>query len=458
MDIELKSSATDYTEITKEDDLLGSKSPFLTVMRLNIPGFLFALSHVVQDSLDLYFIKDGYGSDGVTVVSISAIIRMLIVGFSTCYSQGITRKFTELFTKHEHEQIGELFVEMIRFNVILSIFMTILMKFITKPLISRMGIPSNLLNVAENYLLPITFLPIFISTLFLTAGILLASGRSILSGFMSIMSYLLSLVFDPIIIYVLKLNLNYIGIAFAAGPIIISVILFIPFVSNSFKFIQPRWRAFFKKPSKNFWSLLKLTLPLLNTTALGTISPIIFTMLIKKISKDEATTAKICTIYSTTMKVHMYLFLCVTSGIGGLIPSATYALCKNDKKRFKEIILWTLLIPFSITFVIASIMIIKPYLILQIWVKEKDPVIKVISPVPFYSDALDVITQILLSMIIVYNHGWLASISPFVKAAALLIPAVLFQKFAVKKVWIMHSYNIQDICSFLVTLIIFCTQ
>lgn len=248
-----------------------------------------------------------------------------------------------------------------------------------------MGIPSNLLSYAENYLLPINFLPIFILMLFLNIGVLLASGRAILAGFMSTMIYVLSLAFTPIVIYALKLNMNYIGCAFAGGLMTISVILFILFVSNCFKFIRPRWKAFFKTPSKYFRTLMGLNFQAWIQQLWALYLLLSLQCWSKKVSTDEKTIAKICTIYSTTMKIMSYLNLCVSTGIGGLISSATYVLCKNDKKRFKAIILWILLIPISITVIISSIMIIDPYLILHLWIKEKDSYIRKISPIPYYS-------------------------------------------------------------------------
>lgn len=444
--------------MTKEDKLLGGYSPFVTAMRLNIPGFVFALLHAFQDSLDLYFIKKGYGKKGVTVVSISGIVRMLVASFSSCEFQGITKKFSELFAKHDSVAAGDLFVEVFRFNIIYGAIMTTLMLSLSRTLISKMGISDEILTDGQYYLMPISFLPIFVSMIHLTTGVLLAAGRSILYAFSLICVMTISLSFDPLLIYVFKVDLKYIGFAFTAGPSIVSTVLFLLFVFPCFKMLRPRWNAFIKKPSQHFWQLLKLILPSVNTTALGCLNPIIFSILLKKATNSTGNSEKIATVYSTTMKVFQIMVVCINNGLGGLIPSATYALHNKMTQRAVSVVLWCLLLPLVATFSIAIIMIAKPFVILQIWISDKEMIdyVPKISPIPFYTSFLEPFTQSLIALIIVFNRGILASIPPLIKATALLGSAAVFAKYSGKNhLAILHAYNIQDVCNFTFTLLIF---
>ncbi|EAY10722.1 hypothetical protein TVAG_364470 [Trichomonas vaginalis G3] len=444
--------------VSKEDVLLGQHSPFIIAMRLNMPGFIFALIHAFQDSVDLYFIKKGYGTNGITVVSITGIIRMLVASFSSCEFQGITKKFSELFAKHDKQAINELFVEVFRFNLIYAAFMTTIILSITKPLISKMGIPDSLLDDGRSYLLPISFLPLFVSTLHLCTGVLLASGRSIVSYIMLLMVMTISLSSDPLLIYAFQLDLKWIGFAFASGPSIVSTVLFILFISHAFSMVTPKWSAFLRKPSSHFWSLIKLMLPSLNTTAFGCLSPILFSMLLKRSTLDTGNSAKICSVYSTTMKVFQIMVVCINNGLAGLIPSATYALHKKNTNRAIEVVAWSLLLPLIAVVTISLIMVISPYTIMKIWINDELMVSYVpkISRIPFYTSLLEPFIQMFIALAIVFNRGVLASICPLVKVSALIGSAALFSKYSKSNpLLILHSYNIQDLLNFLCSLTVF---
>lgn len=452
-EIELKS---EESEINQEDRVLGHKSELLTALRLNIPGFIFAILNAFQDTIDLYFVKKGFDTRGVAIVSICSNIRTLVLGISAFTMQGSTRKFSDYVAQSKWTEFGKLFVEMVRFNLIFGIILTAILIFAVPHLVVRMGVPEEYKKDAQMYLLPITLIPVFVSNMISIAGVFTATGRAMLGAVTQMIALATTIGMDALFIFVLKANIMWIGVAFCVGPVIISVVLFILIAAHKFKNINPVWKSFLEKPTKDFWELIKYCLPLATTIGLGVFSPIVFSVLLTKVSGENAT--NISTVYSTTMKVFLLYAAAVAGGIGGLIPSATYAMHKRNGKRIALLTFWSALLPMMIAVAVESTMIIVPQSILKIWIHDEKMLAYVprLSRIPFYTIVIEPIVLILLSLSMIFGFGALSAVPPIFKAFGFFGAAFgLFNKAKEDPVILAYAHTVQDSVNLIVTLIIF---
>ncbi|EAY01363.1 hypothetical protein TVAG_339910 [Trichomonas vaginalis G3] len=446
MEYESVQSISETSESVDEDKILGNPRVFLTSFRLNFPGFLFCLISATQDFLDLYFIKKGFDTRGVTIVSISSIVRNIVIGLGGFHSQGVTKKFSEYIAKKDYKSIGKLYVEALRFNLILGIILSSVLIGIIPSLIPSLGIPEEFKSDTLKYLLPIALFPTFVIHFLYSCSILLATGRAILAGALQIVALVTSLLMDPVFIYLFKAKISLMGIAFVSGPFIMSIILFFTFAFHVFENIKPNWHAFIEKPTSDFWHVIKSSFPLLTTISLGVVTPLVFTLLMKRAASKDTT--EIVTVYSTSMKVFILMAATVAGGMSGVIPLAVFALHTKDKPRFVKVVLYSLILPGIVIVILCTIMVVKPFLIMQIWIH--DPVmisyIPKISSIPFYTGFLVPITELFILLTIVMGYGGLAVVPPLVKATALFTSAIVFLKVAKNNaIALLYAYNFQDV-------------
>ncbi|EAY04629.1 hypothetical protein TVAG_473160 [Trichomonas vaginalis G3] len=440
----------------EEDKLLGSSTPFATTFKLNIPGFFFSIASAFQDAIDLYFIKGGFGTDGVTIVSIASIIRQLVVGYSYFHMQGTCSKFSEMIATKSYREACKLYVEMIRMSIILGVFATICLTFSVPYILPLMGIPENLVASARNYLMPIACIPFFSLNLTISASIVLACGRANWYSFINISALVISLGADPLFIYVFKAPIDFMGIAFILGPVSLSILLLILFSMNRFC-ISPNWKEIITKPSSQFWNLIYLSIPSTLSITLSSITPVVFSIFLKKSSEEIGYSTEICTVYSTTMKVYSMLIIAIQGGTSGIAPSVSYALHKGESKRLYRLFEFGHLIPMFTVFVISPIMIINPEIIIKIWIKDENMLsfVNKISPIPFYTSFIEPFVQIVAPLVIVFGHYGLATIAPIVKASSLMIASVVMTKVVkTNSILVLYSLTIQDSLNFIASVFV----
>lgn len=440
-------------EAKDEEKLLGSSSPLVTTLRLNIPGFIFSIISAFQDAADLYFIKKGFEQDGVTIVSIASIIRQLIVGFAYFHMQGTCAKFSELIAKKAVCDAGYLYVELVRMCIILGSFSTLVLSLSVPHLLPLMGVPDILVDEANKYLLPICFLPFFILNLTVSASIVLACGRSLAYAAIQIGAIAVSLSADPLFIYVFKAPLSSIGFAFVSGHVTLSIILIVLFSMNKFC-VRPDWRCILMKPSSQFWELIKLSIPSTCAITLSSITPVLFSMFLKESADRAGNSTEVCTVFSTTAKVYSMLIIAIQGSTSGVASAASFALHKNIPKRLYKLIQCGHIIPILVVLIVAPLMIFEPSLIIDIWIKDENmkQYTGKIAPIPFYTSILEPFNQIVSPLAIVFGHVWIATVAPCVKAATLVVSSVLFSKFSKMPYLMLYSYTLQDVMNFIASL------
>ena len=92
MDIEVENGQDDIYNASQsqdEEQRLGGSSPLVTIIKLSIGPMLFMTLTGFQDACDLYFVKNGYGTDGVTIISISAAIRAMVMAFASIFPKAL---------------------------------------------------------------------------------------------------------------------------------------------------------------------------------------------------------------------------------------------------------------------------------------------------------------------------------------------------------------------------------
>ncbi|EAY08735.1 hypothetical protein TVAG_251610 [Trichomonas vaginalis G3] len=356
---------------TAEDIRLGGSSPFVTIMKLCISPLLFAIFSGVQDSIDLYIIKKGFGKDGVTVVSIAGGLKSLVSLLSTFASGGASVKTGQLIAKHEYEKAGKLFVEFIRVGLFIGIILPLLLLPACPMILTKIGMPEKLKTVGVRYLTPIFIYPFFVYLFNFLNSILMSMGFSILSSVIQVLALLLSLGLDALFIWGFHASIGWMGVALVSGPSTICLIVFFLFIFNVFA-VKPVWSSFFAKPSPEFYDAHWLTIPTVVMVLFTLTCPLIVVGFVTKASKNIGKDKIFPTVYATTAKAYTILLTCSNDAISGLGPCANYAFTRNDLKRFTKLVANAFILPGLIVATIWPIMVFTPKIVLKIWLDDPE--------------------------------------------------------------------------------------
>lgn len=434
------------TQQTHEDLRLGGSSPFVTIMKLCIGPLLFAFINGIQDSIDLFIIKKGFGQRGATIVSISSGLRTLSVTLSGFCIQGMMIKTSELLTKHEPEKAGKLLVEAFRFSIILGLTIPLLLLSTLPKLLPVLGMPKEYKLDAIKYLCP-AFLVSFV--FFMNAvfnAVYMAMGRSILSASFQLVSLLISLLFDPIHIWILKLDVPFLGLAFISGPTLICIIQMILFFTGRYS-VKPFWSAFKAKPTSDFWDTMKLSSLTVTTVFVTVFCQFFVVGIFTRASKNIHQENILPTVFATSTKVYTITVLCIAGALSGVIPSTTWAFHNSKMRRFTKLVLYSLVLPFMLLAIIWPIMVFFPKIILRLWIDNEEMLAWVpkISPMQFYSMLVEPISNVMSLLLVVLKRPLLTVIGMVVKNLVVVGGAIaIFVTVKDNPRTVLFCYVIQD--------------
>ena len=402
----------------EEEKKLGGSGPFKTIMKMTIGPLLFSTALALQDSIDLFFVNKGYGSEAVTIISILSSVRMLSLSLSTLFQQSSIIKFSELVTKGNHSEVNRLYMDLFKVLVGASIVIGFGISFAFKPLLSQMGMPEKDLSTALTYMIPVIISIPFNVALQIALSAMMSLGKATKVAIIELLALGFSVLADPLFIYVFKAPLWTMGIAYISGNTIAGIILTIWFFLGR-EPIVPKCADFKTKISPEFWQTLKLALPGVLQIGTNLASPIVLTLIISKAADKIGKASVISTVYSTSIKPYSMLISIVIGGMVGLVPAATYAHTKHNFPRLKGLTLSAMFIPYIIILTFWPIMVFKPDIIMKIWLSDPEMLswVPKITSKMFYTLILEPISTIGGSLLVVFRRTFLATSTFLVKFA-----------------------------------------
>lgn len=448
---------TPQSLISENTERFGTKSPLKTILALCVAPMIFSFFTSIHDSIDLYFIGKHYGDAGVTIVSLSSLVRGLIQGLSNLTIQATTIKMSELISTKLFENASQLMVDLFRVNLILSLLIPGILCAILDPLLGSLGISNELLPDAKKYSYTIMAQMLFMGTSGLFNGVLMAEGKAILATSIQVCSTVLSLfILDPLFIFALNLPIWTLGFAFFGGQIFVSIGLAIYFLKGKSQ-VKPELKMIISKPAPEFLSTLKLCLPTIFTFGFGIASPMLLVSYSSAVTSEA--TAEAPTVISTSQKPSAILLMITMGCLSGFVPAANYAIQKYDWKRLKGLSLSTFGLMELVVVPIEILMSVKPRAVMSLWFTSESTMALVdqITPKIFYTAFLLPISEVIQSLMMVGGSAMMTIMTPAVKFVFMLFTLIgLKRKFPDNPSVMVNAIIVQDIAGLIFVVLIGC--
>jgi len=441
---------------------LGSRIPLLTILRICLLPMFFQASNGIQDSIDLYFISKGFGDEGVIVVSISAMIRMICTGLTYFHLQSSVVKFNHLLVDKKTEAVGRLWVDMFRMAIIFNIIIVIVFVPASGPFLKAIGLVDPVLRKkGVTYLYPIicgSFFPMMLSVL---CSILVAEGKANLSATFQMTSMIITIAADPLIIWGFKGNIQSCGFAYLTGAFICVVIIFTKFAIGKEE-IKPVWDQFFKAPTYDFLELLKLSIPELCFLSFDIIGPNINRILMCKRASnlfypttgDETPVSyeqDISTVFGTQSRPYTILLQAGQGAVSGYSTCATWAYHKKKYQRMRELMIWGAALPFLFNLIASMIVVFNPKGIMKIWIESERMLdwCKTMTPREFYTVCLSPLNLLLIATNVIFRHTFFAALIPTIKFISYVgTGIIIYAAFPKHPEHFMYAFTVQDCVTF----------
>ena len=366
----------------------GKQTPLRTILSLSIGPFFYQGLQSLQDAINLFFVSKNYNDDQISSISIGSSLKLLIYSYSMITSNAASYKISELYAKNQIETASQLIVDIIRINLVLAIILPLMLGFALNPMLNMLSVSESLQKDIMNYLIPILFTPFFVQNYKCLSTALLSLGHVVLNTVIEITGCAFSLfVMDTTLMFGFHAPLNVLGISYFSGYIIWSLILFILFFSGKFE-IKPKLKMFLKVPSPELKSAFSFIIPGFVALFIAMFGEMSIMAYVNKAAMniDDKTQQYIQTVITTTTKLSSLLTSMMQGSMYGLQVAGTWAFNRNEKKRLRNEILCSLLIPMILLTCTIPAIIIKPDLFLSIWLSNDvyKSYIKEIVPRMFY--------------------------------------------------------------------------
>ena len=199
----------------------------------------------------------------------------------------------------------------------------------------------------------------------------------------------------------------FLGLSYFSGYIIWSLILLILFFSGKFE-IKPKLKMIFESPSPELISAVKFIVPGFVTLFIASIGEMSIYAFVNKAAMniDEKTQQYIQTVTTTTIKLTTLINSMVQGSMYGLQVAGTWAFNKNEKKRLKKEIVYSLIIPMLFLTCTAPLIIANPKMFISIWlsIEVYDSYITKIVPKMFYGIWLNCIVILMTVLLYVLQN------------------------------------------------------
>lgn len=322
-------------------------------------------------------------------------------------------------------------------------------------LLSNIGVQDEYREESIRYLYPAFFYSLISFIFGFINCQLLAMGYAILPTLIQVVAIVLTIGIDFLFIYGFHVTIGWMGLASVSGPTLVCLFMFMLFVFNRFS-VKPVWKAFFQKPSSDFWEALKLAIPMIIMITLILPCPIVvsgfFVQAAKNINKEKIIT----TVYSTANKAYNILVACTTGAMTGFVPAATWAYTKRDYSRVTKLAFNTLILPGILIASVWPLMIFKPKTILKIWIDDQEMLswAPKLAPIVFYTIVFDPSSYILSMLLLLTKHEILCSLGMILRNVVLLLSGVILYETNKFRPWnILYSSTCQDLAYLLTNLL-----
>lgn len=427
--------------------------PLPTLLILSVGPLLTSVGTALHDSCDLLVISEAYGSYGVSVAGLSSLIRFFCVGFSLFFGTSATIKISTLIGQNRQQDAKQVIADLFRIALVTSIPASIVIYFITEPVLKYMNCPDFIRKDSISYILPIiATLPTTI-LLQLSIGVIQGEGRSILCGILQLCVFVLNCcIFAPIIEIALKAPIKWSGVPYTLAHGIPGIVLTILIFQGVFS-IKPNWSLWCKPFGKEILDALKNASSFLIFLLANTFPPMLMMHYLLKAAGEIGQLENVNNSFNVLMKIQAFVNSFSTGISQGFMTSGSFCHGAHQIDRWIMLLLWAFLISFILQLIFIPIIEPNPWIVARIWLNKNDEkswAVKIIR-IPFFTNFLFCLNEMTNTCCMSVGRGWAPYVPAVVKGVLTIVASIgLYYTGKTKPVRIVHVYNILDAATFVI--------
>lgn len=184
--------------------MLLNDSPWKLLLTLSLPAIIGMVVVGLYNLMDAVFVGQMVGSNAMTAVSVSYPFTLVNTGVATLIGAGSASILSRAIGKKDQATIDKIMGNLIAWNLIFSIAITVIGMIFTRQILSLSGAEGEILDIATRYLRIIFVGSTFVN--FAQSANMIMRGEGMLKRAMLISggAAVLNIVLDPILIMIMN--------------------------------------------------------------------------------------------------------------------------------------------------------------------------------------------------------------------------------------------------------------
>lgn len=454
---EENSSIDDHKTIvmTRQQERYEQNTPLVQLLRMSTGPLVYQVGVAIHDAVDMLLISKAFDDEVVQIIGFGSMIRYLCMSVAIFFSQACVGRQSGLIGESRFEEAARVVVDVYRIAFFSMIIVPIIFYFLTKPILTFMGCTPEMAERALPYLTPILCMMPFIALFQISCGIIQSEGRSMLSGLMQLLAFVLNCgFFSPILLFGLKVDFKFAGIGFALSQAIPGIILSSMMLSRKFD-TQANWKMLVGKFSKETWEGIKLASPFIINVIAGTIPPVIMINFMMTEAYAEGIGAEVGAVYSVFLKIQPIVNSFSISFSDGMLSSGSYAHGALNHKRFSMLLMWDFILNMISQFIFLPLVCYRPDVVVKIWLSDPDSLklSRKFVAIPFYSNWVNGVNESVTALLQCLRYSWTALIPSVGRGVYYIIFAFVFRAIPHNgAIFMLYAYVATDACILLTDL------
>jgi Na+-driven multidrug efflux pump len=414
-------------DMTPAAACFGSRPPLATLLLQSIGPLIYFVGNATHDAVDLLLISRALGSECLQIVGFSSLIRYLVRSFAVFFAQAAIARIPGLIGEQRTSDAEHHIVDLFRITITVMCLVPVLFVFVLKPMLQFMGCTPELAEGAFHYLIPILCAAPMTGICQMACGCLLSEGRSILNGAMQLFAFVMNCgVFAPLLLFVAKVQLNLIGLAFATSQVIPGVVLFVLIFKGKFN-LKPTWGMWKAGFSPETPAALRMATPFVLNVIAGALPPLFLMHFMMGAASRAGTTGPVALSFSVFLKIQTFTWAFSIGINQGLLASGSFAWGAGQPQRLRQLFFFALALSVAIELVMTPVMICRPEWAASIWISDDAEMAyaRRMLAIPFYANWLNAFNDATTSLLLTMKYAYTAIAPSLTRGAVYIIGAIV---------------------------------
>lgn len=358
----------------KEDEQvrLGAHKPLPTLLQQSAGPICSQVVTSLSGIVNSFWVSKSIGAEVLTVMGVVSILEAVNNAFGQYVSACVAARISFLFGEKRNEECAQVFVDVMRVSLLLSLLVPVLILSITKPISKWFGADSEIQQLGFEYLIPITCLTFIYQEYLVCCGLLQACGLSWIYGVCQAVSlFLLMAVFDPLLLLGLHTPIWGASLAYILSVLLPFIVLFILIFIGKFD-VKPKMNMFCKKFAAETKHALNVGISTLIENLSASLPDIAIQKFLGEAANEIDKYNVILSVWNLEERLFVFI-ICVCVGFAqGLLPAASYAYGAKRNRRVRNLALHCFWLGTVWLVCVEVIIVSNSYAFSGIWLKDPE--------------------------------------------------------------------------------------